>query len=647
VRLQFIRPHASIVSAPIETLPDFTVITGLNGSGKTHFLQALHNQAIRLFGPENEPLTHVSLHDWLTLKPRTMSTANTQQLYQTSHQALSRLRAIQQGVVRHIRPYLEARGIVVGQLATDIRATEDERLRALDAKDRSVVLQQLDSMRAQTERGLEKEPSLLALAEFNNLDLATLLRTSPEALEQPPMAATQHADLFQQDFSQLFLAYYEQQKENFLIPFYAATTGAAPANSLDPDAFVDKHGPPPWKFLNELLTKAGLDFEIDHPQGPATVTYTPTLTKKSSGATIRFQDLSSGENVLMTLALCAYSTDRSSEGLRKPDVLLFDEIDASLHPSMTQTVLDIIEKSIVDKLGIRVLLTTHSPTTAAVAPEDSLYTMTGTPPKLEKRGKQQSIGLLTQDLPTLSVDFEGRRQVLVESSLDAELLAELYRILSPELASERSLDFIPVGMRTDAGDTGTGCAVVKSLTTAFSNNGNRTVLGLVDWDAKHSPSDRVHVLCHEARYSLENVLCDPLLVIALLIRRDNGAAANLGLPPTTTSSALHECTQAELQSAVDILQRRALGKDIDADLSPFVEASYNGGQLSMRLSGEYVKLDGHTLYEKLKASFTPLRALHQERRFFQEVARNVAREHRQLIPDSVRQTLSELLSFEL
>jgi len=52
--------------------------------------------------------------------------------------------------------------------------------------------------------------------------------------------------------------------------------------------------------------------------------------------------------------------------------LLLDEVDASLHPSMIKNLLDVIEKIFL-KNGCKVILATHSPTTVALAPEESIY----------------------------------------------------------------------------------------------------------------------------------------------------------------------------------------------------------------------------------------------------------------------------------
>jgi ABC-type glutathione transport system ATPase component len=106
---------------------------------------------------------------------------------------------------------------------------------------------------------------------------------------------------------------------------------------------------------------------------------------------------------------------------KHPKLLLLDEIDAPLHPSMARTILDIIIKTLLGVYGIEVLATTHSPSTVALAPEDALYAMREGQPGLTKVTKDEALSILTVGVPTLSISYDGRRQVFVESPIDAQI----------------------------------------------------------------------------------------------------------------------------------------------------------------------------------------------------------------------------------
>lgn len=62
-------------------------------------------------------------------------------------------------------------------------------------------------------------------------------------------------------------------------------------------------------------------------------------------------------------------------------------------------------------------------------------------PKVEKVSRSAALSLLTAGVPTLSVSFDGRRQVFVESRTDAGVYELLYQRYKSHLNSECSLVF--------------------------------------------------------------------------------------------------------------------------------------------------------------------------------------------------------------
>jgi AAA15 family ATPase/GTPase len=143
----------------------------------------------------------------------------------------------------------------------------------------------------------------------------------------------------------------------------------------------------------------------------------------------------------MSFALCLYYAEDRRQLVDYPKVLLFDEIDAPLHPSMTQSLLRTIQDVLINRHGIKVILTTHSPSTVALAPETSLYAMSKTESKtelrrLQKTTKDKALTILTTGVPTLSIDYENRRQVFVESQYDAQFYEKIYEKLRDKLIPE-------------------------------------------------------------------------------------------------------------------------------------------------------------------------------------------------------------------
>ncbi len=74
ITLKFQSTHESITDLTEIELPPFTLITGLNGAGKSHLLQAIANRKI-LVVDEQSRLLSVTLHTWETLNPTNINSA--------------------------------------------------------------------------------------------------------------------------------------------------------------------------------------------------------------------------------------------------------------------------------------------------------------------------------------------------------------------------------------------------------------------------------------------------------------------------------------------------------------------------------------------------------------------------------------------
>ena len=93
------------------------------------------------------------------------------------------------------------------------------------------------------------------------------------------------------------------------------------------------------------------------------------MTNRTTGARYNLDSLSSGEKVLM--ALCLSSFNRYL-GRRQPKLLLLDELDAVLHPSMVAALVTTL-KSLFVPQGTRVLMTSHSAMTVAALDEADIF----------------------------------------------------------------------------------------------------------------------------------------------------------------------------------------------------------------------------------------------------------------------------------
>ncbi len=305
----------------------------------------------------------------------------------------------------------------------------------------------------------------------------------------------------------------------------------------------------------------------------------------------------------MSLALALYN---SNFDIEFPKILLMDEPDASLHPSMSKKFLDIIQNVFVKEKKVKVILTTHSPSTVALAPEDSIYIVSKTGIRIEKVNKDKALKILTAGVPSFSVNYENRRQVFVESSNDVNYYEKLYQQLTNYLIPEISLSFISSGeSRTDKnGVKISNCGQVINIAKILKNAGNNFILGIIDWDNRNITTKFVKVLGNGNRYSIENYILDPLLIAALILREKIVSKEELGLNPNETYINLKNFDNEKLQFIADYVIKKV------ATVVSIKETKFNTCKLingkEIKIPFWYLHHQGHTLEEQILKTFPQL-----------------------------------------
>lgn len=135
-------------------------------------------------------------------------------------------------------------------------------------------------------------------------------------------------------------------------------------------------GTPPWSELNALFELLKIDYrfkehyEIKHGE----LTETPMLFQIDSNGILSelesrpLNELSDGEKAI--ISLCFSSLQKINNNEKK--LLLLDEFDATLNPSLIEALFKILEQYFLSH-GITVIMTTHSPATIALAPEYATF----------------------------------------------------------------------------------------------------------------------------------------------------------------------------------------------------------------------------------------------------------------------------------
>lgn len=653
MKLLFQRPFKSIRNLEAVELPDFVVLTGVNGAGKSHLLEAIENGSINIEGVQPNDPNHAQRRPIRRFDANTLITQDTGafsggHMMQEVTGHWDHLNNTRKGQLDGM--YMGLRGVlpdVDRWTPREIFHFDEQKLvdRGVEPHRTAEVLASIKSVfeayeSAVTSQFVQPDPAnrpRLAekLKEANGLPL---LAMDQEDFFGAFPTNWQQIDLFQHSFSRMFSNYQRAWRENEL----RARGRESGANlvAYTPDEFLIKHGAPPWDFLNNLLEVAKLDFRINQPAKWEDRPYEPILQDLRRGNNVKFADLSSGERILMSFALCLYHVQDAREILEYPKVLLFDEIDAPLHPSMASSLLRTIQDALVVGKGIKVILTTHSPSTVALSPEGSVYVMQKDGSKrVVSASRDSALGILTAGVPTLSVNYENRRQVFVESKYDVGFYGALYQLIRSKLLPEISISFIASG-----GGGGNGnCDQVVSIASVLRNSGNRTIVGLIDWDLKNKPTEHVQVLGVGARYALDNYILDPIAVGLFLMREKYSPVEEFGFTEGESYLSI-------AQSSPEVLAKiaRKVTSDLSKNLKQEERAesddhSFNYSEGFSIIQPRWLAvIQGHRLEAVLKETYPPLLRFRGEPDLKNEIIKKVLTDRPGLIPSEVLWALREV-----
>ena len=521
IRLQFSKQHRSILSFPhTEIDTDFVVLTGINGAGKSHLLEAIENGSVAVEGVKHgAPLIRRFHHS--NMQPKDTGPANTSDLWSQRLNLWNELSPKVQQHQQKIRENLLQQGIPSDALE-DFDAitnwTVEEITRFIADEQRAAQIHhQLNTWLTQADNDIWNPWT----RDQNRAGLAARLRQLPqravslveEEFEKLVPLDWNPTDVFQQNFAPLFATYYRYREQNKIDRYYA-TQEEEERVWYTEEQFLDKFGDPPWEVVNEILAAAHLPLQVNAPKGAFDRPFQLKLHHTELDCDIRYADLSSGEKIIISLANCLYYAKSSGASLTLPQVLLLDEPDAPLHPTMAKSFMEVIEKVLVRDKGVKVIMTTHSPSTVAFAPEESVYRLDRSPRRLVKCSPDSAINVLTDGFATV---MPSSRFVIVEAAFDQDGYQQLFNCLQQRDSFAGLPPLVFVRASDQDNRTGGGCAQASNWAEKLNSSGLAFFRGLLDHDAGNQSTDIVHVL---NRYSIENYLLDPICVYACLVENN-------------------------------------------------------------------------------------------------------------------------------
>ena len=171
---------------------------------------------------------------------------------------------------------------------------------------------------------------------------------------------------------------------------------------------------PPWTLLRENLDRMRdasddselFNFDFSNPEPDKILfashtkySFESTFTNRATGDSYSLDNLSSGEKILMSLCMASFN---KTMGRRLPKLVLLDELDAVLHPSMISALIAGLKELFVNN-GTGVLMATHSVTTVSLLEEGEIFRITrcGRKVNVQPVLKSEAVAELSEGLATI------------------------------------------------------------------------------------------------------------------------------------------------------------------------------------------------------------------------------------------------------
>ena len=399
------QPYHSIRTLESPELPDFTVLIGRNGAGKTQLLEALAEGHAAASGTPQHEIERYDIVSFCAANNNRGNRGSNQFARTTASAYLRGDRgpapiAVAAEIFEEFCPAEEEEGSeklhdeFVRDLRDRINRTPDfhvfpgERTKDRGTYGQALLERVMGPLRRKVPKQNRKQKG--ERNSFNG-DPAALVSTAmkragklPHELTDDDIIRAAHFEggTISNAISEVFAAYkvdqyvwaHERIETETVVPF------------TDLIAQYEHQRPPPWDTLRNVMAmmrdaagEDGLfDFEFSDPadiridmSNYERFTFKTEMTNRTTGTRYELDALSSGEKILMALCLASFNQQL---GRRRPKLLLLDELDAMLHPSMVAALVEAL-KSLFVEHGTKVLMTSHSPMTVAALRETEVFRM--------------------------------------------------------------------------------------------------------------------------------------------------------------------------------------------------------------------------------------------------------------------------------
>ena len=433
MRIELKKPYLSIKKMNGFDLPDFAVLIGRNGVGKTQLLDAI---AAGYASVSGLPISEIEKYDINTFQPRdsvqfpwgagVFAEGTTEKYF--SRRSGPALAEIAQKIFAEtvkkfqLREQSDEYHQFEGQLRNKISQTPDFKYftkindsEALSAYSQEILTDVIGPLRpkdqqSRSSRSNEKGTCGNDSAILLSLAMKLTGKLPHELLREDILrAAYYEGDTIANNLSQAFTRYKVEQYS------WAHTQGEVRQDSIQ--SLMSEYrqlNQPPWALLRENLDRMRgasddpqlFNFKFSDPEtdeiiftGHSEYSFKTTFTNRATGESYSVTSLSSGEKILMSLYLAAFN---QTMGRRRPKLVLLDELDAVLHPSMVSALIKGLKDQFVNN-GTQVIMATHSVTTVSLLEEREIFRVARSGEKIDVQAvlKSEAVSELSEGLATI------------------------------------------------------------------------------------------------------------------------------------------------------------------------------------------------------------------------------------------------------
>jgi len=435
-----------------KNIPNFAVITGQNGVGKSLLLKYIDNNLVGVRGAFNSQFSKINQDEVLYIGP---------------DYDISRISSIDGGksVVYELSDEKRFRANVEKVLDA-IKSDSD-----IIAAEAPFAAKVAKNVKIELGRGLEKSAITKGIIEeiarrTVNYELNELKLKEPVTfISYIIYCNNQQKKVIREQVKEVTgaLTLYDYQlkdsviisngdvsftKEQDLRKFFERISSESSFKEAVIDSYVNAIiGPSPLDNMNEVLKQQGFKYRLIYKDSK----YSNEIIKiKVGDRELPVSSLSSGERTVLSILTWQFAVNGLSNTGKEEDkqlnkkikIMLFDELDAHLDPELCRLFYKIVYEEFVQQQNIQVIMTTHRMDTLALAPDDSIFTIKSIDgyPEIIKVPKLRAMFRMAGNIRDL-VDYH--QKVYAESVDDARFYEGVYsslKALSDKVRERRKLE---------------------------------------------------------------------------------------------------------------------------------------------------------------------------------------------------------------